>query len=76
MRVTVTTIWEEELYSGDDVQELRLDGKLIMRGDDYHDKIGDKIEGFRRALEILGMEYKWDAWNIVDSERWGTYPTE
>lgn len=33
-------------------------GKVIMKGDSYHDKIEEKIEGMIETLNFLGVDYE------------------
>lgn len=45
---------ERALYDKD------KDMLIMEKGDTYHDKICEKIEGFIYALDYLGIEYKLD----------------
>lgn len=37
---------------------LMEDGKVIVQGDYYHDKIKDYIKGFLRGLKYAGVEFE------------------
>jgi hypothetical protein len=47
--------------------ELVVDGTSVMTGDDYHDTIDAKIDGFLVALEHLNIRY--DVKTIYQNER-------
>lgn len=48
----------DEDFSSDVLETtLYVDGVEVMKGDYYHDKIDDKIEGFKRALTFLNIEF-------------------
>jgi hypothetical protein len=54
-----------ELFGKSDVEKmsdayevtLTVDGVEVMKGDSYHDKIYDKIEGFKEALKFLKKKF-------------------
>lgn len=44
--------------SGDGYDAIFIDGKLLMNGDYYHDKIYEKIEGIVEYLNFKKEKYK------------------
>jgi hypothetical protein len=51
----------DEDFSSDVLETtLFVDGQEVMKGDYYHDKIDDRIEGFKRALTFLNIEFTED----------------
>lgn len=51
-------------------KEMYADGKLIISGDCYHDKISVIIEGFLMACTVFGIEYTIEE---IDFERCPNY---
>lgn len=44
--------------SGDGYDAIYIDGKLLMDGDYYHDKIDEKMEGILKYLKFQKEKYK------------------
>jgi len=60
MRIEIIRTYpEEDLEFAQDAVEVELivDGKVILNGDYYHDKIDEKIEGFLFALDSTDQKY-------------------
>lgn len=52
------TICTNPHYEEDIEQALMIDGDIIFKGDQYHDKIVARIEGYIQALRDWGYEGK------------------
>lgn len=46
------------LDCGDGAEALIHNGKLLMYGDTYHDKIAEQIDGFFAGLDFAEIEYE------------------
>ena len=67
MKATIVNFVAES--GGDYYQALYLDGKLVMEGDEYHDNIGSKVEGYLEGLKASGTEIE-EVYGR-HSEKWG-----
>lgn len=60
-RFIIETIYEEddEEFLRDELEVRLIDmyGKVILKGDHYHNNINSKIDGFFACLDYLGIEY-------------------
>lgn len=53
-------------YGDDGVTVLYFDGKEVMRGDYYHDKIDEHINGFIKGVKYQGGKVKQSSVRIDD----------
>lgn len=73
MKIVAVDYQEDKNGGSDGFHALYIDGKLIVYGDDYHNKIQDYIRGFIDGIEFTGMKpeitgqcrYLKDAYNKV-----------
>ena len=58
---------------GDAVLALYANGKLIMSGDYYHDKISERIEGFLEGIRFVKFKFTefWHSLTEASAEKFG-----
>lgn len=57
--------------SGDGYTVVAMNEKIVLQGDEYHDKVHDQFEGIKVALEYLDLPYKVETHEFdEDAEQW------
>ena len=47
---------------------LYIEDELYMHGDEYHDCIDARINGFLEGLQYAGIEYEFESWAVSHTE--------
>jgi hypothetical protein len=68
--IHVTVYWKDDpAMIGDSYEEyLTVDGEVVLRGDYYHDHIGDKIEGYVDGLRKSNDNVEFSTLNLFSDE--------
>ncbi|MBP1309187.1 hypothetical protein JOD82_002207 [Paenibacillus sp. 1182] len=56
------------IFNAYEVSLIDEEGKTILSGDDYHDKIDAKIEGFLECLHYQQIDYELRIIKKIDAE--------
>ena len=64
-KTVIADIYFNEYF--DEEAALFIDGKLVVRGDEYHDKISEFIDGVLFGIELCGHTVEKEAQSIDSS---------